>query len=190
MGDWEVDPDAVVATVDFSVREAQLAREVLRDYAAGYTTNESAARLRIQPTLAWQLLARMQSAIRQTRIEDQRHDMVTKSLLAEQTLMQIMNSRYVRVSAAGHVVMRPTGRTYVDDEGQVRNELEEVEDPTPRIQAAAALSLVISRHSKLVGADAPQQVAIMPSTTTGRTIEDDLAALAAELGLNDRADAD
>lgn len=190
MEDWVADPDAVVATVDFTVSEAQLAREVLRDYAAGYTTAESAERLRIQPLTAWQLLARMQGALYRASVDDQRHDMVVKTVLAEQTLIEIMNARYVKVSAAGHVVLRRTGRMVLDEDGNEKHELEEVEDPAPRIQAAAALSLVISRHSKLVGADAPAQIAIMPSTTTGRTIEEDLAALAAELGFNDRAHPD
>lgn len=173
-----------VDVTGMSVQDARLAREVVHDCAAGLTHQESAARLGISSEKAWILLSHVQANIRSASVTDHRLAMVEKLILAEQVLMGIMDGRYVRTSASGHVVTRGTGVWQSDPDGTVREVLEEVEDPGPRIQAAAALSLVVSRHSKLVGADAAPPPALPVGPVQG-TIEEEIAALAIELGLSD-----
>lgn len=168
-----------------SVPDARLAREVLWDCSRGMTHNESAERLGIYPEHAYNLLTHVQAAIRRTSLDDQRHDMVTKLLQAEQTLVELMNSRYVKTSASGHVVMRKTGRTVVNQDGQAEPEWEEVEDAAPRIQAAAALAKVVTARSKLMGAELAPPALPPAESSYRRSIEDEIAALAAELGMGD-----
>ncbi len=107
------------------------------------------------------------------RRDEQRQAMLEKLILAEQTLMEVMNTRHFTVSD-GRVVAHP-------DTGLA------LEDNDPRIRAATALSMVVMRHSKLIGADMPVRLEIKDVTvsSTGRTVEEELNALADELGLND-----
>ncbi len=169
----QVDPDAVVATASLVSWEAELARGLLRLHSEGLSVSESADRLKCSVTVAVRLLDSCRDAVRQMTIDEQRQAMLEKLILAEQTLMEVMNTRHFTVSD-GRVVAHP-------DTGLA------LEDNDPRIRAATALSMVVMRHSKLIGADMPVRLEIKDVTvsSTGRTVEEELNALADELGLND-----